>query len=158
MALKKRNLSATEQILEALEERGYRSTAPRRTLAAAIGVQKRHFTAEGLRRQLPPTLGRATVYRTLKLLVEAGVLCRVMLEDGDLHYQLSHRGHHHHLLCVLCGSSPGLDRLRHRGLAGRHFRPPRLQAERPLAGSLRPLPRLHPKRTRRSLVSFFALY
>ena len=108
MALKKRNLSVPEQILEALEERGYRSTAPRRTLAAAIGVQKRHFTAEGLRRQLPPTLGRATVYRTLKLLVEAGVLCRVMLEDGDLHYQLSHRGHHHHLLCVLCGSSQDL--------------------------------------------------
>ena len=108
MALTKRSLSVAEQILETLEERGYRSTAPRRAMAATIGEQQRHFTAEGLRSQLPPNLGRATVYRTLKILVEAGVLCRVLLEDGDLHYQLSHRGHHHHLLCVQCGASQDL--------------------------------------------------
>ncbi len=108
MVLTKRNTSATERILEALEERGYRSTAPRRTLATVIGNQDRHFTAESLRQQLPPKLGRATVYRTLKILVEAGVLCRILLEDGDLHYQLSYRGHHHHLLCVHCGSSQDL--------------------------------------------------
>ncbi len=108
MALTKRSVSVSEKILEALEERGYRSTAPRRALSVAIGEQERHFTAEGLRQQLPPKLGRATVYRTLKILVEEGVLCRVLLEDGDLHYQLSHTGHHHHLLCVHCGSSQDL--------------------------------------------------
>ena len=108
MALTKRSATAREKILEALEERGYRSTAPRRALATAIGEQEHHFTAEGLRAQLPPNLGRATVYRTLKILVEAEVLCRVLLEDGDLHYQLSHHGHHHHLLCVHCGSSQDL--------------------------------------------------
>lgn len=108
MVVTKRGASVTEQILEALQERGYRSTAPRRTLAAAIGEQEHHFTAEGLRHRLPPNVGRATVYRTLKILVEAGVLCRVLLEDGDLHYQLSHHGHHHHLLCVQCGSSQDL--------------------------------------------------
>ena len=108
MILTKRSSSVAEQILETLEERGYRSTAPRRTLALAIGDQDRLFTAEGLRQQLPPSMGRATVYRTLKILVEASVLCRVLLEDGDLHYQLSHRGHHHHLLCVQCGSSQDL--------------------------------------------------
>jgi Fe2+ or Zn2+ uptake regulation protein len=108
LALKKRNLSVSEQILDTLEERGFRSTAPRRILATVIGDQERHFTAEGLRQQLPRRMGRATVYRTLKLLVEAGVLCRVLLEDGDLHYQLSHHGHHHHLICVQCGSSQDL--------------------------------------------------
>ena len=35
-------------------------------------------------------------------------MCRVLLEDGELHYQLSHRGHHHHLLCVECGASQDL--------------------------------------------------
>ena len=108
MALTKRNASVTERILDTLEERGFRSTAPRRALALAIGEQEHHFTAEGLRQLLPPKLGRATVYRTLKILVDAGVLCRVLLEDGDLHYQLSHHGHHHHLLCVHCGSSQDL--------------------------------------------------
>ncbi len=108
MALTKRSATVTEQILEALQDQGYRSTAPRRALAAAIGKQEHHFTAEDLRQKLPPKLGRATVYRALKILVDAGVLCRVLLEDGDLHYQLSHHGHHHHLLCVLCGSSQDL--------------------------------------------------
>ena len=35
-------------------------------------------------------------------------MCRVLLEDGNLHYQLSHSGHHHHLLCVQCGASEDL--------------------------------------------------
>ena len=108
MALTKRGAAAADQILETLDERGYRSTAPRRSLAAAIGEQDHHFTAEELRKRLPTTTGRATVYRTLKILVDADVLCRVLLEDGDLHYQLSHHGHHHHLLCVSCGSSQDL--------------------------------------------------
>ena len=97
-----------EQILEALKGRGYRNTKPRRILAFAIAEQDRHFTAEGLRQQLPTRLGRATVYRILRILVETGVLCRVLLEDDELHYQLSHRDHHHHLLCVECGLSEDL--------------------------------------------------
>ena len=108
MALTKRSASVADQILDTLEGRGFRSTAPRRALAIAIGEQDGHFTAEALRKLLPATLGRATVYRTLRILVDADVLCRVMLEDGDLRYQLSHHGHHHHLLCVLCGSSQDL--------------------------------------------------
>ena len=108
MAVTRAISPVAEQILQALKGRGYRNTLPRRTLAFAIAGQDRHFTAEGLRRQLPPHVGRATVYRVLKILVEADVLCRVMLEDDELHYQLSHRGHHHHLLCVKCGLSQDL--------------------------------------------------
>ena len=105
--MRKRVNALAEQLLETLEEQGYRSTSPRRAVAQVIANQDKHFTAEDLREQLP-TLGRATIFRSLKLLVETGVLCRVLLEDGDLHYQLSHRGHHHHLLCVECGSSQDL--------------------------------------------------
>ena len=93
--------------MDTLEENGYRSTLPRQAVANAIASQQNHFTAEALRARLPG-LGRATIYRSLKLLVEAGVVCRVLLEDGKLHYQLSHRGHHHHLLCVECGASQDL--------------------------------------------------
>ena len=105
--MRRRGLSLAEQLLDTLEEKGYRSTSTRRAVANAIASQQRHFTAEELRERLP-SVGRATIYRSLKLLVEAGVLCRVLLEDGNLHYQLSHRGHHHHLLCVECGASQDL--------------------------------------------------
>jgi len=105
--MRKRGYSLGEQLLGTLEERGYRSTLPRRAVAHAIAGQEHHFSAEKLREQLP-RVGRATIYRCLKLLVESGVLCRVLLEDGNLRYQLSHRGHHHHLLCVECGASQDL--------------------------------------------------
>jgi Fe2+ or Zn2+ uptake regulation protein len=105
--MRKRVNALAEQLLETMEQQGYRSTSPRRAVAQVIANQGKHFTAEDLREKLP-SLGRATIFRSLKLLVETGVLCRVLLEDGDLHYQLSHRGHHHHLLCVECGSSQDL--------------------------------------------------
>jgi len=103
----KRSSSLATQLLETLEERGHRTTSPRRAVVNAIAGQNKHFTAEELRGQLP-NVGRATIYRSLRLLVDSGVLCRVLLEEGDLHYQLSHQGHHHHLLCVECGSSQDL--------------------------------------------------
>ena len=64
----------------------------------------RPFTVEDLCGALPG-VGRATVFRTVRLLVETGVLCRVVIEDGTIRYQLSTSGsHHHHLVCSSCGS------------------------------------------------------
>jgi len=82
--MRKRVNALAEQLLETLEQQGYRSTSPRRAVAQVIANQGKHFTAEDLREKLP-SLGRATIFRSLKLLVETGVLCRVLLEDGDLH-------------------------------------------------------------------------
>jgi len=135
--MRKRVNALAEQLLETLEQQGYRSTSPRRAVAQVIANQDKHFTAEDLREQLP-SLGRATIFRSLKLLVETGVLCRVLLEDGDLHYQLSHRGHHHHLLCVECGSSHG--GLRYRRVVTTDLSQPRVRTKRTLAGGLRPVP------------------
>ena len=106
--MKRKNVySRADQLMHIIEDRGYRSTAPRRALIRTVEARDWHFTAEELRKDLP-MMGRATVYRCLNLLVETGILCRVLLEDGSLHYQLSHRGHHHHLICTECGLSQDL--------------------------------------------------
>ena len=105
--MSKRESPMVAHLLDALGEKGYRDTAPRRAIVQAVAQTEKHFSAEDLRAQLPE-VGRATIYRSLKLLLDAGVVCRVLLEDGNLHYQLSHRGHHHHLLCVECGGSEDL--------------------------------------------------
>ena len=105
--MRKLGRSLADQLVEVMEQRGYRITGPRQAVVRAIAGKQRHFTAEELREELPG-VGRATIYRSLKLLVESGMVCRVLLEDGELHYQLSHRGHHHHLLCVQCGNSQDL--------------------------------------------------
>jgi len=90
-------------VIQRMEDRGYRVTAPRLAVLAAAADCGDQFSAEELDQRLP-RVGRATVFRTLKLLVEMDVLCRVLLDDGSLRYRWSRRGHHHHLVCNECGA------------------------------------------------------
>ena len=97
------------QLRKTLEESGTRITRPRARLLEALARHQDPFTAEEAE-GWAPTVGRATVYRTLKLLVELGVLCKVFLEDGTPRYFLGSQVHHHHLVCVLCGAARDFDR------------------------------------------------
>lgn len=90
-------------VVQKLEDRGYRITAPRLKVLAEIADAGDQFSAEAIAQRLRG-VGRATVFRTLKLLVELDVLCRVLLDDGNLRYRWSQRGHHHHLVCAECGA------------------------------------------------------
>ncbi len=82
---------------------GHRITEPRRVLLASMQAMGDHFTAEGLA-AASPGVGRATVFRTLKLLQEVGTVCQVVLDDGTLQYRLTPGGHHHHIVCSRCGA------------------------------------------------------
>jgi Fur family ferric uptake transcriptional regulator len=93
---------ATPRIIERLEMRGHRVTASRRRVIDALMAQPSHFTVDDVLRDTGKT-GRATVFRTMKLLTDLNVLCRVLMDDGTLHYRVSARGHHHHLVCRECG-------------------------------------------------------
>jgi len=102
-------MSDLEAVSLKLEARGYRVTPPRRAVIAAVLQQDAHFTADDLLHRCRGA-GRATVFRTIRLLTELGVVCRVLLEDGSLHYRVSERGrHHHHLVCTGCGKVQDLD-------------------------------------------------
>lgn len=89
-------------VIQRLEALGYRLTAERQAVLEWVLTTKEPFTAEEIVRRLHG-VGRATVFRTLKLLLEMEVVCRIIREDGGILYQLSRRGHHHHLICVSCG-------------------------------------------------------
>jgi Fur family ferric uptake transcriptional regulator len=83
------------------------------------------FTVEELTAAVPG-VGRATVFRTVKLLLESEVVCRMTLEDGSIRYQLSRGEHHHHLICSECGtiaefSDPELDALIHQNAEAEGF-------------------------------------
>ncbi len=90
-------------ILAALENQGYRSTLPRREIIENLEKRSDGFTAEDLVRDLPH-IGRATVFRTIKLLLEAGIICKLSLINGEPRYSLAHAEHHHHTVCVTCGT------------------------------------------------------
>ena len=101
-------MSDLEAISLKLEARGHRVTPSRRAVIAAILQQSEHFTVDDLLSY--QGAGRATVFRTIRLLTEIGVVCRVLMEDASLHYRVSERGkHHHHVVCSDCGRVQDLD-------------------------------------------------
>ena len=59
--MRKRVNALAEQLLDSLEEKGYRSTSPRRAVAQVIASQDKHFTAEDIREQLP-SLGLSLIH------------------------------------------------------------------------------------------------
>jgi Fe2+ or Zn2+ uptake regulation protein len=103
-----------------------RVTGPRRAVLDAAAAFQVPFTIEELAATVPD-VGRATVFRTVKRLQESGAVCRMMLEDGSVRYQVSLGvEHHHHLICSECGSvrefsDPDLDALIERNAANLGF-------------------------------------
>lgn len=97
------SLPPRPDFMAVLEDRGYRSTAPRRAIIRILEGKQEGFAADEIAKELPG-VGRATIFRTLKLLLEAGVICRLNLLDGAPRYSLSRVGHHHHTVCVRCGN------------------------------------------------------
>jgi Fur family ferric uptake transcriptional regulator len=95
-------MSELDLVIEPLELRGHRTTDARRRVIQALLDAPNHFTIEDVLRAVPD-VGRATVFRTMKMLLDLNVVCRVLMEDGSIHYRLSSRGHHHHLVCRNCG-------------------------------------------------------
>ena len=90
-------------LMAVLEDLGHRSTAPRRKVISAIGKKQNGFGIEEIIAELPGT-GRATVYRTIKLLLQANVICQLALPDVTPKYVISRLEHHHHTICVSCGT------------------------------------------------------
>jgi Fe2+ or Zn2+ uptake regulation protein len=96
-------------LLDGLRDHGYKITAPRARVLERLAGREDNFTAEELAAELAP-VGRATVYRTLKLLVDKSLVCRVVMGDGSVAYRMSDQMHHHHLVCVGCGATRDIER------------------------------------------------
>ncbi|HEY8755205.1 MAG TPA: Fur family transcriptional regulator [Candidatus Dormibacteraeota bacterium] len=89
-----------------------RLTAQRRLVAQALHDAGRTVGAVELfdaLRRAHPHLGRATVFRTLDLLVERGLAQRFEGEGHVYLYTSCEPVHHHHLVCRGCGSTTDID-------------------------------------------------
>lgn len=97
---------------ETLREQGYRLTPQRLLILSAIHGTDHHISAEEIYEQVCakyPNVNISTVYRTLELLKELGLVTETDLGGGKFRYHSLEKGHHHHLICRKCGRIFELD-------------------------------------------------
>jgi Fur family ferric uptake transcriptional regulator len=115
MALLDQETEATEQLvkekekafLEFIQARGLKTTRQRNTIVNVFFKMRGHISVEELLREVKkvnPKIGYATVYRTLHLLVESGLVEERRFGDGLARYEgRSEVEHHDHMICTECG-------------------------------------------------------
>ncbi|HEX4084375.1 MAG TPA: transcriptional repressor [Chthoniobacteraceae bacterium] len=96
-----------ERIYNFLAEKGLRKTAQRDAIIEAAFSTQDHYTAEDLlarAKEIEKSVSRATVYRTLPLLVDSGVLREMDFGKEQKYYDPNFNQHpqHNHLICVDC--------------------------------------------------------
>jgi Fur family ferric uptake transcriptional regulator len=110
-------MSWTERVLASLSAKGHRVTGPRKAILDRITRYTQPFSAEqlwvdlgGNPRNGTGPIGRATIYRTVDLLVDENWLARVhwsrskeTAAESEHAYVPVDQGHQHHLVCKGCG-------------------------------------------------------
>ena len=97
-----------QRIYEFLEAKGLRKTTQRDAIIEAAFGTNEHYTAEDLlsmAKKVDTSVSRATVYRTLPLLVESGLLREMDFGRDHKFYDPNYVDHpnHNHLICKDCG-------------------------------------------------------
>jgi Fur family ferric uptake transcriptional regulator len=95
-----------DSIIARCESKGLRMTDQRRIVARVIGEALDHPDVEALYTRasaIDPRISIATVYRTVKLFEEAGILERLEFGDGRARYEDAERDHHDHLIDMNTG-------------------------------------------------------
>lgn len=93
-------------ILERCEAQGLRLTEQRRVIARVLEASDDHPDVEELHARaarVDPGISIATVYRTVKLFEESGILDRLEFKDGRARYEPADRDHHDHLIDLSTG-------------------------------------------------------
>lgn len=96
----------TDTILQRCERKGLRMTSQRKIIAQVLKNVADHPDVEELYKRaskIDPTISIATVYRTVKLFDEAGILDKLEFGDGRARYEDAEREHHDHLIDVNSG-------------------------------------------------------
>lgn len=96
----------TDTITDRCEAKGLRMTGQRRTIAAVLEESDDHPDVEELHARAVARdkgISIATVYRTVKLFEEAGILEKVEFGDGRARYEDAEREHHDHLIDLQSG-------------------------------------------------------
>ena len=124
--------SEREIFLEHIRKLGLRRTGQRDLIMETFLSTEEHLTIEDLHRlvsEVDDTVGHTTVYRTLKLLTEAGLAREVRFGDNKTYFEHHYNhDHHDHMICTECGKvieffSPEIEEMQDKIAGTFGFRP-----------------------------------
>jgi Fe2+ or Zn2+ uptake regulation protein len=95
-----------ESLRETLHTSGRRLTRQRRLVLEVLESSQEHLDAEGLHaraKALQPNISLATVYRTLQILKEMGLVEEHQFGEGHAHFETTQETPHYHFTCCECG-------------------------------------------------------
>jgi Fur family ferric uptake transcriptional regulator len=100
------NTSLDREVERRLSERAIRYTRGRHAVVAALAAADGPLSAAELHETVEGSLPLSSIYRSLTVLEEVGVLAQHNSAKGLTRFELAEwlKGHHHHLICVECGS------------------------------------------------------
>lgn len=93
--------------LEQLETESFRQTETRRVILTILHETTEPLTPSDILvacHQAGRKANKTTIYRDLGAMERAGVVRRVMVSDRKQYFELTERGHHHHLVCSRCNA------------------------------------------------------
>ena len=99
-------LHARERLSEWIAEKGLKATRQRDVIVDTFFESTGHLSVDELLAEVTkrdPHIGAATVYRTMKILTDAGLASARHFDDGQTRYEPAlDRAHHDHLICTGC--------------------------------------------------------
>jgi Fur family transcriptional regulator, ferric uptake regulator len=99
-------MTMNQNLVERLRKAGYKITPPRLAVLEVIQQEGEHLNPQEIldhAKSIHPGLGRATVYRTLELLTQLGIVRPIYVGETGPTY-IRAEGGHHHLVCSQCGA------------------------------------------------------
>ena len=104
------NNQKVPELSRRIKQAGYRMTVGRETILKLLSATTDHLSAEDIylrTHSVNPSIGLTSVYRTLDLLVDIGLIQKFDFGDGRARFEMMEEtkgaNHHHHLVCMGCG-------------------------------------------------------
>jgi Fur family ferric uptake transcriptional regulator len=92
-------------VISTLRARGYKITRQRRAVLEALAQAQGHLSPQEVHEKVcheKPSIGLTTVYRTLEVLRDLGIICELSTPGSGHTFTIGAAGHHHHLICSEC--------------------------------------------------------
>jgi Fur family ferric uptake transcriptional regulator len=100
------NLEFLKNFRDAVSSRGLKFTRQREAIAKVMVSGDKHLSLDDILsivRKDASSVGYATVYRTMKLMVECGLVLENKFANGQATYERADVEHHDHMICTKCG-------------------------------------------------------